>query len=910
LTLATSGGTGTAYLLVKFGPAPTRTSFDFFSGNAGTAQNVAIQNPQAGAWYAEVFPAADFSGVELAGDYAAQSGNVQDGEPVLGLEDGHADDFVFFDLEVPPGSAALQVSTSGGSGGLFLYVRRQFLPTAQVFDAASFNPGSTVEADSPLRRKVLDQINDLGKFNGSLPLVPVFISSRYVTPRLDNDLAMTGAQLYHVAGLAPDQVVSHVAALRERLAAMAERAAGLGRGRVLSSLEGQARRVELLAKQLADLERAYADSRRPAADTEAQTEGRVRGTHIQLELAYRTFSGLALPLFLHLYLGLWLERGPVKWSLESLIGRYVEFLFGKWCESRSELPGLDLMESGRASLVGLLAYLGFEFTLREHVGLADPTPGEVEELLVAYCRAMDQAAKADEELTDFVRAQMDLAQTAEIFEPDSPENIRFRSPADVLCDYHLAQFIEHSTRAYEAKRARDQWRPDFAPDFPPSEDATYSAFLNNPNLRFLERGQIIYFQSAFDGGKAAGRFVLYRFEEALYTQPIKLELCGCSDEQLRQIAPLNLVFLGRALQGDVRNEYADLRRQLEEELRPIHRDTNFETVYTVLRDIVLPFRAHLLRGEGGDALVRQIADLNPKNDEDIERMDEMWRRLPNADLLIQLGRQVQAGQAWDALGLKRKVLLRRIAYELRYHAATFDDLAGDWLVELHRQAGPNVQDMAMATARVLRTRADVQHRQRYPWWTYFASFEQQEGEEIQAWRRQLRRAWQACKPEKFVERVVTDNTRFPFKALQRLSPDVRKLLWERESRAPEAGDVQAAVAVASRLLEDVARDSEEEKKVHLVLREVAYDFRGRQFLMPEEYPLRSDRTPRPRDVGYRPEDILLRLFESARAHLPQAGDKLKLAGEDRSNPGGLQPYDLAVEVIWSVLYGPSPQDVR
>jgi hypothetical protein len=46
----------------------------------------------------------------------------------------------------PPGSAALQVSTSSGSGGLFLYVRRQFLPTAQVFDAASFNPGSTAQS--------------------------------------------------------------------------------------------------------------------------------------------------------------------------------------------------------------------------------------------------------------------------------------------------------------------------------------------------------------------------------------------------------------------------------------------------------------------------------------------------------------------------------------------------------------------------------------------------------------------------------------------------------------------------------------------------------------------------------------------------------------------------------------------
>jgi hypothetical protein len=146
LSLATSGGSGTAYLLVKFGAIPTRTSFDFFSGNAGTAQSIVVQNPQAGAWYVEVFPAADFSGVNLAADFAAEATTLEDGQSLSGLEDGQTGDFIFFSIDLPPGSASLQVSTSGGTGALFLYVRRQYLPTAKAFDAASFNGNSTVQS--------------------------------------------------------------------------------------------------------------------------------------------------------------------------------------------------------------------------------------------------------------------------------------------------------------------------------------------------------------------------------------------------------------------------------------------------------------------------------------------------------------------------------------------------------------------------------------------------------------------------------------------------------------------------------------------------------------------------------------------------------------------------------------------
>src|SRR5215475_5637027 len=54
LSISSSGGTGNADLLVKFGSPPTSVSFDFSSNGPGNLENVMVDNPQAGTWYVQV----------------------------------------------------------------------------------------------------------------------------------------------------------------------------------------------------------------------------------------------------------------------------------------------------------------------------------------------------------------------------------------------------------------------------------------------------------------------------------------------------------------------------------------------------------------------------------------------------------------------------------------------------------------------------------------------------------------------------------------------------------------------------------------------------------------------------------------------------------------------------------------
>jgi len=74
LSFAINGGTGDADVYVRFGSAPTLSTYDcrpFLSGNSETCSFAA---PQAGTWYVMVNAFTSFSGVSLTGNYTAASG--------------------------------------------------------------------------------------------------------------------------------------------------------------------------------------------------------------------------------------------------------------------------------------------------------------------------------------------------------------------------------------------------------------------------------------------------------------------------------------------------------------------------------------------------------------------------------------------------------------------------------------------------------------------------------------------------------------------------------------------------------------------------------------------------------------------------------------------------------------------
>ncbi|MFS8063587.1 MAG: proprotein convertase P-domain-containing protein, partial [Luteimonas sp.] len=74
LKFVTSGGTGDADLYVKFGSAPTTTSYTCKSEGGTTAETCSIATAQAGKYYVLIHGYTTFSGMSLTGSYATGGG--------------------------------------------------------------------------------------------------------------------------------------------------------------------------------------------------------------------------------------------------------------------------------------------------------------------------------------------------------------------------------------------------------------------------------------------------------------------------------------------------------------------------------------------------------------------------------------------------------------------------------------------------------------------------------------------------------------------------------------------------------------------------------------------------------------------------------------------------------------------
>jgi hypothetical protein len=69
-----SGGTGDADMYVKFGSAPTDTSYDCRPYKSGNAETCTFATAQAGTYYVRLKAYSTFSGVSLKGDYTTGGG--------------------------------------------------------------------------------------------------------------------------------------------------------------------------------------------------------------------------------------------------------------------------------------------------------------------------------------------------------------------------------------------------------------------------------------------------------------------------------------------------------------------------------------------------------------------------------------------------------------------------------------------------------------------------------------------------------------------------------------------------------------------------------------------------------------------------------------------------------------------
>ena len=144
LTFTLSGGTGDADLYVKFGAAPTTSSYDCRPYVSGNNETCTISNIQAGTYYVMVNAYAAYSGVTLKGSYSTSTGNpLTSGVPVTGLSATTGNFGTIYTLAVPAGKTSVVFTISGGTGDADLYVRIGSAPTTASYNCRPYLSGNS-----------------------------------------------------------------------------------------------------------------------------------------------------------------------------------------------------------------------------------------------------------------------------------------------------------------------------------------------------------------------------------------------------------------------------------------------------------------------------------------------------------------------------------------------------------------------------------------------------------------------------------------------------------------------------------------------------------------------------------------------------------------------------------------------
>ncbi|WP_460828158.1 M20/M25/M40 family metallo-hydrolase [Marilutibacter aestuarii] len=86
LAFTLSGGSGDADMYVKFGSAPTDSSYDCRPYKSGNSESCTFASPQAGTYHVRIKAYSSFSGVSLVGDYQSGSPDPDPGEPCSGCD--------------------------------------------------------------------------------------------------------------------------------------------------------------------------------------------------------------------------------------------------------------------------------------------------------------------------------------------------------------------------------------------------------------------------------------------------------------------------------------------------------------------------------------------------------------------------------------------------------------------------------------------------------------------------------------------------------------------------------------------------------------------------------------------------------------------------------------------------------
>ena len=179
LVFKTLGGSGDGDLYVKFGSAPTTSSYTCRSWASGNTETWSIAAPSAGTYHVMINAYSSFSGMSLTGSYSSGGGGggtvLQNGVPVSGLAATSGNWSSTYTLVVPSGASNLSIKIAGGSGDADLFVRLGSAPTASSFTCRPYLSGNneTCSWTAPSAGTYYVRVNAYTTFSG-VTLTPSF----------------------------------------------------------------------------------------------------------------------------------------------------------------------------------------------------------------------------------------------------------------------------------------------------------------------------------------------------------------------------------------------------------------------------------------------------------------------------------------------------------------------------------------------------------------------------------------------------------------------------------------------------------------------------------------------------------------------------------------------------------------
>lgn len=141
LSFNITGGSGDADLYVKFGSAPTTSSYDCRPWKSGNVESCPIDPAQEGTYYVKVIGYSAFSGVSLTGSYTVSTPTQGFNTTVTNIS-ATKNNWKYYTIEVPANVTTFDVETYSGTGDADLYVRFGAQPTTTAYDCRPYKGGN------------------------------------------------------------------------------------------------------------------------------------------------------------------------------------------------------------------------------------------------------------------------------------------------------------------------------------------------------------------------------------------------------------------------------------------------------------------------------------------------------------------------------------------------------------------------------------------------------------------------------------------------------------------------------------------------------------------------------------------------------------------------------------------------